>query len=211
MIQIFYSSYTNKLVHSEFSSYLNLLPLVIQENILKYSRWQDAHASLYGKLLLSHGLKELGLDFSLNNLKYTHYKRPYIEGNVDFNISHSGEHVVCAFSTKSKIGIDLEKINSISINDFKNQFHEQEWAHIMTSDNKYYWFYYYWTAKEAVIKADGRGLSIPFIELKVKDQHAFLDTKLWHLKTIDLFDDYLLQIASNHVLETKISPEKLSF
>ncbi|HQT21506.1 MAG: hypothetical protein B7X86_01110 [Sphingobacteriales bacterium 17-39-43] len=211
MIQIFYSSYTNKLVHSEFSRYLKLLPLAIQENILKYSRWQDAHASLYGKLLLSHGLKELGLDFSLDNLKYTNYKRPYIEGNVDFNISHSGDHVVCAFSTKSKIGIDLEKIKAISISDFKNQFHEQEWDHIMTSENKYLWFYYYWTAKEAVIKADGRGLSIPFIELRVKDQHAFLDENLWHLKTIDLFENYLLQVASNHVLETKISTKKLNF
>ncbi|WP_395626824.1 4'-phosphopantetheinyl transferase family protein [Daejeonella sp.] len=211
MIQIFYSSYSNKLDHSEFSRYLKLLPLAIQENILKYSRWQDAQASLYGKLLLSHGLKELGLDFSLNNLKYTKYKRPYIEENVDFNISHSGDHVVCAFSTKSKIGIDLEKIKPISISDFKNQFHEDEWDHIMTSENNYLWFYYYWTAKEAVIKADGRGLSIPFIELKIENQCAFLEEKLWHLKTIDLFEDYLLQVASNHVLETKISLEKLSF
>lgn len=211
MIQIFYSSYTNKLAHSEFSRYLNLLPLVIQENILKYSRWQDAHASLYGKLLLSHGLKELGLDSSLDNLKYTNYNRPYIEGNMDFNISHSGEHVVCAFSTKSKIGIDLEKIKAISISDFKNQFHEQEWDHIMNSENKYFWFYYYWTAKEAVIKADGRGLSIPFIDFRIKDQQAFLDENLWHLKTIDLFENYLLQVATSHVLETKISAKKLNF
>jgi 4'-phosphopantetheinyl transferase len=211
MIQIFYSSYTNKLENSEFSRYLKLLPIAIQENILKYSRWQDAHASLFGKLLLSHGLKELGLDFSLNNLKYTNYKRPYIEGNVDFNISHSGDHVLCAFSTKSKIGIDLEKIKPISISDFENQFQDEEWDHIMTSENKYLWFYYYWTAKEAVIKADGRGLSIPFKGLRVKEQHAFLDKNLWHLKTIDLFENYLLHIASNHELKSKISTKKLNF
>ncbi len=73
---------------------------------------------------------------------------------IDFNISHSNHFVVCAISTNCKIGIDIEQIKPTSLFDFKDRFSEEEWKIILTSDNTYFWFYYYWTAKEAAIKAD---------------------------------------------------------
>src|SRR4030095_15325835 len=161
MIKLLFSKYRNKLNEVDFFKYLNLFPVEIKNKILRFKRWEDRHASLYGKLLLKKGLEELALDAGLFDLKYTQYGRPYIEHGADFNISHSTSYVVCALSTDGKIGIDIEEIKAIPINDFKEEFSKEEWRMITASDDKYFWFYYYWTAKEAVIKAEGKGLNFP--------------------------------------------------
>ncbi|WP_442591958.1 4'-phosphopantetheinyl transferase family protein [Pedobacter sp. AW31-3R] len=199
MIQIYYANYKNKLEDRIYNDYLNSLPQDIRKKILKYRNWSDAQASLYGKLLLQKGLEQLGVDNSLNNLKYTKYGRPYLEGNIDFNISHSGEYVVCAYTDDCRVGVDLEIIKPIQISDFRAQFLAQEWNKITNSSNTLFWFYYYWSAKEAVVKADGRGLSIPLGSFGIADDKTFVAHRLWHLKTINLFDDYILQVASNDV------------
>src|ERR1700748_879112 len=110
MIDIYYSSFKKRLDDRLFRYYLSLLPLDIIDRILRYQRWEDAHASLFGKLLLKKGLGDLGLDSCLQNLKYSKYARPFVDEDVDFNISHSGSFVVCAFSSAGKIGVDLEEI-----------------------------------------------------------------------------------------------------
>src|SRR3982751_1295192 len=104
MIKIYFSSYSKKLSNSDFSAYLNLLPAELEQKIMRFRRWEDQHASLYGKLLLMRGLEEAGLDADLIHLKHTSYGRLYLESTPDFNISHSGFFVVCAFSFQSKIG-----------------------------------------------------------------------------------------------------------
>src|SRR4051794_32137156 len=122
MIKLFFTSYGSRLDEVDFFEYLNLVPEEIKNRILRLKRWEDRQASLYGKLLLKKGLKELGLDSSLVDLKYTPYGRPYIEHNPDFNISHSTRYVVCAISTNSKIGIDIEEIKATPLDDFNEQF-----------------------------------------------------------------------------------------
>src|SRR5688500_1557642 len=107
MFKIYYSSIETALPNSIFSEYLELFAPNIQNKILKFSRWQDAHAFLYGKLLLKKGLEDLGLNTSLKEIKYSSYGKPYLECNVEFSISHSSSYVVCALSTTCKIGIDL--------------------------------------------------------------------------------------------------------
>src|SRR3954471_20772521 len=119
MIKLFFSNYRNRLNEADFFKYLNLIPEEIKNRILRLKRWEDRQASLYGKLLLKKGLEELGLDSGLIHLKYTKYGRPYLEHNPDFNISHSDGYVVCAISTDSKIGIDIEEVKTTPIYDFK--------------------------------------------------------------------------------------------
>jgi 4'-phosphopantetheinyl transferase len=180
---------------------MNLFPVEIKNKINRFKRWQDAQASLLGKVLLKKGLENLYLKSSLSDLKYTKYGRPYLENAVDFNISHSGPYIVCAFSTKGIIGADIEQINPIRIEDFKNIFHIDEWHSISTSSNPYYTFYYYWTAKEAIIKADGRGLNVPLQNLLIKKGIGSIDRVIWYYQTISLFDNTILQIASNKKIE----------
>ena len=92
----------------------------MQQILRKYRRWQDAHAYLYGKLLLKEAISQLGFDHSLEFMQKTKYGKPYFKNNdFGFNISHSGEYIVCVISTdeKQNLGIDIEEIiaNLISI------------------------------------------------------------------------------------------------
>ena len=38
---------------------VSLLPIPMQQRLPKYKRWQDAHAYLYGKLLLKEAISQL--------------------------------------------------------------------------------------------------------------------------------------------------------
>ena len=62
--------------------------------------------SLFGKLLVIHGL---GINQTLYNLYYSKYNHPCLSGAVDFDISHTENYVGCPISNSSKVGIDIEK------------------------------------------------------------------------------------------------------
>jgi len=211
MIKVYFSRVGNKLNNDDFFKYLNFLPTVLREKILKLKKWEDRQAGLFGKLLLKKGLEDLGKDFDLQNLKYTEYGRPYLEDYVDFNISHTTNFVACAISTEDRIGIDAEEIRPILIEDFKNEFSNEEWELILNSENKYYSFYFYWTAKEAVIKADGRGLNIPLQKLTMKNNRIKLGGIVWFIKSITLFDNYILQLASETEIKKDVELLEVSF
>jgi 4'-phosphopantetheinyl transferase len=77
------------------------LSLFSEDQVLRnhrFVRWQDKHLHLFGRLLLLNGIKNLGFDTKLiNEIKYTLNQKPFIEGvQVDFNITHSGNYVLCA-------------------------------------------------------------------------------------------------------------------
>ena len=211
MIKIYYSSYSKKLSNSDFYGYLHLLPLELEQRIICFKKWEDQHASLYGKLLLMKALEESGLESHLLNLKYTKNRRPYLENAPDFNISHSGFYAVCAFSFQSKIGVDIEEIKPIAIWDFKEEFSKEEWNRIANSDNSDYWFYYYWTAKEAVIKADGGGLSIPLKEINIEENKTKVGKTSWFIKSVPFDEKYLLQIATDKAVDADINLLKVNF
>jgi 4'-phosphopantetheinyl transferase len=200
MIKIYYADLKAQLNDAIFFNYLNLFPIEIKNKILKFHRWEDAQASLLGKLLLKNGLKNIGIDSDLSELKYTKYGRPYIENVCDFNISHSGQYIVCAISTDGKIGVDVEEIKPIALDGFRSWFPEEEWAEIITSKNIYHAFYYYWTAKESIIKAEGSGLSIPIENIVLKEGQALIGKVIWYYKPITLFDNCVMQIASDKKL-----------
>ncbi|HEY6978202.1 MAG TPA: 4'-phosphopantetheinyl transferase superfamily protein [Chitinophagaceae bacterium] len=211
MIKLFLSNYRNKLNEAEFFKYLNLFPEEIINKILRLKRWEDRQATLYGKLLLKKGLEEAGLDPGLIDLKYTKYGRPYLEHAFDFNISHSAGYVVCVISTNSKIGIDIEEVKAIQIDDFKEHFSKEEWNTITGSDDKYFWFYYYWTAKEAVIKAEGKGLNLPLKDIIINNSKTKIEQTIWYIKRISFDNSYILQIASDKAINEEIDLSEISF
>jgi 4'-phosphopantetheinyl transferase len=210
MITIYYTSFEQPLPQNTFSAYLNSFPEKIRDNISAFKRWQDAHASLFGKLLLKKGLGDLGIDRSLSQLKYTRYGRPYFENLLDFNISHSGTHIVCAFCGTGKIGIDLEEVKPIEIDIYKDIFHDEEWTRIATSQDKCQTFLYYWTAKESIVKAEGGGLNIPLKKIHVKEGTATLEQHVWYFTQVSLFENYILQVASDKMINN-IRLQKLDF
>ncbi|MFK5951897.1 MAG: 4'-phosphopantetheinyl transferase superfamily protein [Desulfobacterium sp.] len=82
-----------------------------------------------------------------------------------FNISHSHEVAVFAFSNQYKIGVDIERIRNLpdSLHIAQNYFHPKEVDLLIKTpdDKKQDLFYECWTKKEAFIKGTGEGLSCP--------------------------------------------------
>lgn len=187
MVLFYYLQFTQPLPPSSFEKHLNSFPYEIRNRIKAFRRWQDAHTSLFGKLLLVQGLRTFNIDASLSNLRYSKYNRPYIEcAPIDFNISHSGNSVVCALSDEGVIGVDIEEIQPIELADFRQQFQPKEWNAIIHSSSAINKFFTYWTQKEAAIKADGRGLHIPLNNVFVDEGRVYVENKIYHTAEINL-------------------------
>lgn len=197
-IYIFYTKFDKKLYTHIFNALLDILPKDLKLKNLRYIRWQDRHAHLFGKLLFIEGLHFLGYSGNeLFNIKYNKYDRPFLNKDFDFNISHSGEYVLIAIAKKVRLGIDIEKIKKIEFNDFHNVMSEEQWQDIHKSSNMEETFFKYWTIKESVIKADSRGISIPLLDLHVKDNKIHLDNMIWHIHPLSIDSEYSICLATN--------------
>ncbi|RMZ58771.1 4-phosphopantetheinyl transferase [Chryseobacterium nematophagum] len=179
--------------------------------ILKYRRWQDAQLSLLGRILLKYGLNQY---FSINDFEIdrTSNHKPILKNqNVHFNISHAGNLVVCGIS-KFSIGIDIESINpKINYTDFKSQMTPNEFNKIHFSEDKVRSFFTYWTAKEAIIKAQGKGLLIPLQSFEVFQNQTLIEKEKFYLKEIFIHKEYQCCIASNNdIRKQNIQLEQLN-
>ena len=202
-------TYLNRHSHKKLlEQFLLNYSVDLQKKILRYRRWQDAQASLIGRMLLFKGIEKFDKNYREEDLKYTKYKKPYfLDEQLKFNISHSGELVVCIISDSSEVGIDVELMNGIHIENFKSQMTNSEWNNIILSNNKLHSFYAYWTAKESVLKAHGMGLSIPLKSFEIIDNVAMVDECFFYLKEIDIDRNYKCFISST--LEIKNEELKL--
>lgn len=197
-IKIYYTSFDNQLDDGTFNIYLAKLPTAIQEKIIRYKRWQNRQECLLGNLLLIIGLLEFGFsENSLNDITYNNYGRPFINDSMDFNISHSGNYVVCAMAKGIKIGIDIEKLKCNNLADFEPAMTEYQWKQIYESQSPHTKFYNYWTIKESVIKADGKGMLVPLDKIFIEDNIAGYGTDKWHLYPISIDNEYSCTLASN--------------
>jgi len=199
MIHVLFTCFDSEIPDERREYYLRKMPESIRNKINRYVRWQDRQAGLFGKLLLLKGLAEYG-GYSpdcLNSLSYNDFGRPFIDSDIDFNISHSGDYVVCAVADREKVGIDIEKIRPIVLSDFKNYMTYREWEDIAASDRQYEMFYEHWTMKESVIKAEGRGLSIPLTDIRLYQGKAAVYDTVWFLKELMLDIRYKCYLAAN--------------
>lgn len=97
-------------------------------------------------------------------IAYNAKKKPYLESHphIHFNISHSGQWVVIAFSDK-QVGVDVEKIRNVNLNVAKRFFSEDEKNRLFSLPAKHQLPYFFdlWTLKESFLKAIGTGLTRP--------------------------------------------------
>ncbi len=198
MIYIFYTYTPNKLKTETFNYILKLLPPDIENKILRFRKWQDAQRSLLGKALLLDGLQYLGLtQYSLADIKYTNLEKPFFNDSIDFNISHAGNYVICAISLTNKIGVDVEEIKIIPLDDFTSNFSDREWADILKNENDFYCFYKYWTQKEAFLKAIGMGLNVPLKDAEIINNKITWENTEWYLHEIKLDVGYISHLSTN--------------
>jgi 4'-phosphopantetheinyl transferase len=194
-MRIYTTEYPSQLLPEILQVLLEKLPEDIRQKAKSYRRWEDSYGCLLGRHLLRRGLADAGFGGSLSDLQYTAKGRPYLANGPHFNISHSGNRVVCVLSEGGRIGIDLEKVSDLPFHDFKTQFSDREWDIILNEAKPLASFYHYWTAKESVLKADGRGLNATLAELDVTGRVVRLDNYSWKIEPVTVFCDYACHIA----------------
>lgn len=187
--------------------YLNFLPQKFKQEVLRYRKLNDRYNCLFGKLMVCMGSHILGCNsFEFDKIIKDNYGKPYVlDSNLNFNISHSGNTVVCVFS-KQDIGIDIEEINEIDYSLFENVFSSSEFDEI--NSNGLDKFYEFWTKKESVIKAIGKGMSIPLTEIEVHKGHTTYDKHTWYTKSFRIDNKYcsitakqdLVRVQETHVI-----------
>ena len=145
-IHIFHIKHREKIPEEIFRKYLLLLPEDFQKDINAYKHWENALSSLLGKMLLLYGFKKLNLPYVLQDLKIGAKDRPYINTEMDFNISHSGAYVICAIVQNARVGIDIEKHRTLKMNIAERYFDEHECREIDCSEQPEQAFFKFWSA-----------------------------------------------------------------
>lgn len=105
------------------------------------------------------------------HIKYTTYGKPFVDGQIEFNVSYSRTMGIIAFAGKGQVGVDIEKVRLMeeSGDIVRSLFSESEQlAYLNIPDiEQNEAFFELWTRKEAFIKAIGRGLYFPLNEFSV--------------------------------------------
>jgi len=176
-----------ELSKEEFGILLSLVSMERRARVHKFLHWQDACNCLLGDALprieicRATKLNNKQLAFAVNE-----FGKPYLTQNVSihFNVSHSGYYVACAISD-TPVGIDIECLRPIDLKVAERFFTSDEIAYIATKSGDIHRFYEVWTKKEARIKLDGRGLSMPLSSFSVFESREFEDLNYFEVLCSD--------------------------
>jgi len=163
--------------------------------IKKLLKKEDKQRSILGEKLLIEGLKYYNINYKKNNITTNEYGKPYING-IYYNISHKNDYVICALD-KNEIGIDIEKIRKININNINQYTTENEKKYILENNNYIYErAFEIYTLKEAYFKMKGTNLNnIKNIEFTIKNNKIKCSDKTVNLKLIKYIENYVIAIC----------------
>lgn len=96
-----------------------------------------------------------------------------LPASISFNVSHSGNHGLIAVAPRGRLGVDVEERaprRSLE-NLIEGVFSPHEKAELESLDGcqKLHEFFRFWTIKEALVKAHGKGLSMKVAELEIPE------------------------------------------
>jgi 4'-phosphopantetheinyl transferase len=124
---------------------------------------------------------------------------------VCFNVAHSGERVVLAFTHGRRIGIDIEKIrHDLDTRQIAERFFsiaERECLRQLSVEQQRDAFFRCWTRKEAFVKATGDGLSLPLSQFDVafapgaparliQTRPVAAEARHWFMEELSIHPDY---------------------
>ncbi len=178
---------------------LDKLPVFLQKNTKEYRNDNDFARSLIGKLLVKKGLTDFGKEdllLSIERNKFGRYVCP--KGEIDFNISHSGNVVVVAFDAEGKVGIDIQEKSKGSLLIAERFFATEEVEWIKNHKDLNHAFTHIWTRKEAVVKATGTGIRIPLSSFLVLNDEVEMKGEPFYLQSdLEHNSNYFLTVCSN--------------
>lgn len=190
--------------------YSNSFDVYFNERLLKFHKWQDAQMSLLGRILLEKGLTLLGGNEDVKNIiRYNQYGKPFFaNNNIEFSISHSSDIVTCALIDNYVIGVDIEKIVNINIDEY-SAFMTKNERKTINNKSSIVTFFNYWTQKEAVLKAVGQGLNLDLQSFEIENSRTEINGRIYYTYCIFLYPDYICHIASQKKIVNESHLEKI--
>lgn len=176
---------------------LSLLPVSMQIKISAYADKEVQQRRITARLMLGKLINELlpqGPD--LSSVKYSVYNKAYIEAEFYFSTTYTNGLVICAASTFGEIGIDAEENTGVDISLFEEFMTTEEWLILQQSDFNPSLFFSFWTRKEAVLKAIGRGIFEEFTNLEILKNTIILAGQNYFIQEIQLDKRYSISLAS---------------
>lgn len=149
----------------------------------------SSHACL--RFLLA---KRLNLDPKAISFGYGLFGKPFIQNHkLHFNMSHSADMAIFAFSKDGEIGVDIEYINhKLPLSDLPLSFFPEEiQQEILTLpfSMQQKAFYKHWVYMEAYLKAIGVGLDLSFYKASLR---CFSD---WNIQELLIEENYVGAVA----------------
>jgi len=211
------SLYTFQLVEeAEFLKFYQdifpLLPHTVQQKVEAFKYTADKQRSLIGDLMVRYfysnklNISPLKIDFD-----YNEHQKPSLRNYKGefFNISHSGNHVVVAFSDQA-VGVDVEVMKKDRRNIAERFFTPSEITDMNEAgsrEEQVKYFYQLWTLKESYMKAIGDGLTMSLSSFSfAKNEHGFYLSKSkygadWNFHSQEWKGGSFLSICSKYGFE----------
>lgn len=174
--------------------------------------------SLGAGLLLNYALRAEGLP--PREYAVTEHGKPFFPAlpGFCFNLSHSGERVLCAVSP-SPVGCDIELSRRVDLAIARRFFHpdERAWLLSLPEAEREAAFFRLWTCKESFVKALGLGLSLPLDSFAVSLEDGIalrqtVDPRPWALRSFRE-DDYFYALCGLEGVSDaqliRVSPEEV--
>jgi 4'-phosphopantetheinyl transferase len=156
------------------------------------------------------GLAPGNIAFSVNEFGKPSVIAPRASADLFFNASRSESVALIAVTRSGRIGIDIERLNSaLEYDAVAARFftaNETRSLSALHSRDRTTGFFNAWTRKEAVVKAVGRGLSIPLdsfdVSLRPGEPPAILRLNVpgaaseqWHMHHLEPAAGYVAAVA----------------
>jgi phosphopantetheine--protein transferase-like protein len=202
------------IAHVPEASLLDLLPGAQAEAIRKNRKAEDRLRRIMARLLLGFGLSLLDnrdAPTGLRALRNDPQGRPWLDGCTrPISLSHSGRWAACAIGhaqASGGIGVDVEEIREMPVEDFSMVFTAQEREAIRNAEDPASDLIRRWTIKEAVLKAHGTGLLADPLQVGTVVEEAHN-----HWAHLPLAHGYWLTVAASYrftVAQLNPSPQEL--
>lgn len=157
--------------------WLELLDDEERRHALRFRREHDRIAYVAAHALLRLVIaRRTGLSPSALIIPRDSFGRPFLEmeecRGIDVSLSHTAGMVAVALCTGGRVGVDVEAVDpervpGTDLAAYGLSAEERGLLESMGAAERSVAFIELWTAREAVAKADGRGLSLPFSSIRI--------------------------------------------
>ncbi len=182
----------NDITDAEYEYGYSLMSESKKQRVDRFRFTKDKKRTVAGELLARKmiagycGVKAEDIVFNQNR-----YSKPYAENlDVQFNISHSYDLVVCAVSNKP-VGVDIEKVRELDDKVISFACTGEEYAYVnekpLEKEEKLKCFFKIWTFKEAYFKCQGTGIN----DLK---SVSYFDNTINHFNREESYGEYIISI-----------------